>query len=306
MASNSPEKTFDYSSTDGTTIVAYRWNTNERPRAVLQLTHGMGEHALRYGEFARALNAEGIVVYGQDQRGHGATAKSTVDFGRLGTGGWQLLVNDIHLLVKITRSENLDIPLILLGHSMGSFAVQQYLLDHSAEIDAAILTGTVAMDLLELTSNLDQPFKLSALNTAFEPARTNFDWLSRDETVVDAYIKDPLCGFGLDIESMKEMHVGGRRMTVTQALQQIRRDLPICISVGELDPINNRLAWLGVLTERFRAAGLTEVIVKSYPEARHEVLNETNRSDVIKDILNWLESTVLASALSTKTASEKR
>ena len=306
MASNSPDKTFDYSSTDGTIIIAYRWNTTGQPRAVLQLTHGMGEHARRYGEFARALNAEGIVVYGQDQRGHGATAKSVVDFGRLGPGGWQLLVNDIHLLVEITRSENLDIPFILLGHSMGSFAVQQYLLDHSAGIDAAILTGTVAMDLLESTSNLDQPFKLSALNTAFEPARTNFDWLSRDETVVDAYIKDPLCGFGLDIESMKEMHIGGRRMTVTKDLQHIRRNLPIYISVGESDPINHRLAWLDVLTDRFQTAGLGEVVVKSYPEARHEVLNETNRSDVIKDILNWLESTVLASPSSTTTTSEKR
>jgi pimeloyl-ACP methyl ester carboxylesterase len=166
MTSTSPDARFDYRGTDGSTIVAYRWDTAKTPRAAVQLTHGMGEHMLRYGEFARALNAEGIVVYGQDQRNHGATAKSTADLGHMGSGGWSMLVNDIHLLVERTRSENPHIPLVLLGHSMGSFAVQQYLIEHSVEVDAVILTGTSVLDLLEPAFDLDKPIQLSSFNVA--------------------------------------------------------------------------------------------------------------------------------------------
>ncbi|UJR18014.1 hypothetical protein I4U23_004915 [Adineta vaga] len=293
MTSTSPDVTFEYRSADDTLITTYCWNTNERPRAVMQLTHGMGEHALRYGEFARALNAKGIVVYAQDQRGHGATGKLTNNLGRLGHDGWKMLINDIHLLVKYVRSKNPDIPLILLGHSMGSFAIQQYLLDHSMEIDAVILTGTVAIDLLESGFDLDQPFKLDALNTPFQPARTNFDWLTRDESIVDAYINDPQCGFGLDIESIKGMFSGGRRLVDTTTVQQIRNDLPIYISVGESDPIHHQLAGVRILVDRLQTAGLINITLKTYPDARHEVLNETNRCDIVNDLLSWIENKIL-------------
>ncbi|CAF1261352.1 unnamed protein product [Adineta ricciae] len=289
MGSTKPDVRFDYRSKDGLSIVTYRWNTNQPPRAAIQLTHGMGEHALRYGEFARTLNAKGIVVYAQDQRGHGATATLTKTIGSFGHDGWQMLINDIHLLVQYVRSENPNIPLILLGHSMGSFALQQYLLDYSNEIDAAILTGTVALDLLAAAFDPDQPFELSSLNTPFQPARTDFDWLSRDVSMVDAYINDPLCGFGLDKESIKGMFAGGQRMVNTEIVKQIRKDLPIFISVGELDPIHQQMVGVQVLVDRFQAAGLKDVTLKSYPEARHEVLNETNRQDIVNDILDWIE-----------------
>ncbi|CAF1301080.1 unnamed protein product [Adineta steineri] len=300
MTSTSPDVTFDYRSDDGTSIVVYRWNTNERPRAAMQLTHGMGEHGLRYGEFARALNTKGIVVYAQDQRGHGATAKATNKFGSLGHDGWQMLINDIHLLVKHIRTEHSNTPLILLGHSMGSFAVQQYLIEHSNDIDATILTGTVALDLIAPAFNLDQPFDLSSLNTPFQPARTDFDWLSRDETIVDAYVKDSLCGFGLDTESVKGMISGGQRMVDTQLLQQIRHDLPIYISVGESDPIHQQLAGVKILVDRFQTAGLTDITLRTYPEARHEVLNETNRNEIVNDILNWIDNKVLTLPITSK------
>lgn len=293
MASlTNPDATFSYCGTDGTTIQTYRWDPIGSPRAVVQLSHGMGEHALRYNEFARALNTKGIVVYGHDHRNHGATAKSATDLGQLGPGGWSMLVNDIHLLIQLISSENPHIPLIILGHSMGSFAVQQYLLDHSAEVDAVLLTGTTAVDLLEPAFDLDQPLKLSALNVAFQPARTDFDWLTRDEFLVDGYIQDPLCGFGIDVASAKEMFLGGRRLADPGALQQIRSDLPVYISVGDQDPVNGQLKLVEMLVERFRTAGLTNLTVKTYPGARHEILNETNRKDVVKDILIWLENVI--------------
>ena len=302
--STNPDLTFNYHGTDGTAITAYRWNSVGTPRAIVQIAHGMGEHALRYGEFARALNAKGIVIYGQDHRNHGATAKSTAELGQMGPGGWSMLVNDIHLLTEHTRFENPHIPLILLGHSMGSFAVQQYLPDHSGKIDGVILTGTIALDLLEPAFDLDQPIQLSALNAAFHPARTDFDWLSRDESIVDAYIKDPLCGFGLDVESSKEMFLGARRMVDPEILRQIRSDLPIYICVGDLDPVTQKLMFVEALVQRFRTAGLTNVTVKTYPGARHEVLNETNRDDIVKDILTWLECVISCTTPSPSAISE--
>lgn len=294
-SSTNPDVTFNYNGADGTTIVAYRWNAVGTARAVVQLAHGMGEHALRYNAFARILNNKGYVVYAQDHRGHGATAKSSSkELGQLGSSGWTMLVKDIHLLVKLVRAENHSIPLVLLGHSMGSFAVQQYILDHSAEVDAVVLTGTTALDLLRPAADLDQPPKLSAYNAAFQPARTDFDWLSRDESVVDAYIQDSLCGFGIDAESAKEMYVGAQRLTDPKVLQQIRSNLPVLISVGDHDPINNQLKSVEVLVERFRTAGLSDLTVKDYHQARHEVLNETNRNEVINDMLTWIECTVLS------------
>src|SRR5271165_3436121 len=139
---------FSYTSSDGTEIAAYRWDPAGQPRAALQLTHGMGEHALRYAHVAKALTEAGYVVYAQDQRGHGASANPEA-LGDLGEGGWPALVDDIALLTALIRAEQPGVPLILLGHSMGSFAVQQYLLDHRDDIDGVALTGTAVIDLLE-------------------------------------------------------------------------------------------------------------------------------------------------------------
>jgi alpha-beta hydrolase superfamily lysophospholipase len=133
-------------------------------------------------EFAEAMNERGLVVQAQDHRGHGATAGD----GDLGKGGWPALVADIGLLSVEIRARHPGLPLILLGHSMGSFAVQQYLLDHSVDADAVILTGTAVIDLLEPALDLDQLLDLAMFNAAFQPARTGYDWLPRDEAVSDA------------------------------------------------------------------------------------------------------------------------
>jgi len=190
-----PSSTFSYASSDGAQITAYRWDPAGEPRAVIQLTHGMGEHAQRYDYVARALNDAGFAVYAQDQRGHGASTDPAA-LGDLGPGSWPALVDDIGLLSAHIRAEHPGLPLILLGHSMGSFAAQQYLLDHSGDVDGVVLTGTAAIDVLEPAVDLSQPLDLAIFNAAFQPARTDFDWLSRDETIVDAYIADPYCGFG--------------------------------------------------------------------------------------------------------------
>jgi len=270
-----PSTRFTYQAKDGAEIVGYRWDPADKPRGTVQLTHGMGEHVQRYDALARALTGRGLVVYGQDHRGHGATARSADELGQLGPDGWTHLVDDIDLLMSRIHDEQPSLPLVLLAHSMGSFAVQQYLLDHSDRVDAVVLTGTTALDQLEPALDLDKPIDLAVFNAAFQPARTEFDWLSRDEAIVDAYIADPRCGFGMDADPGQ--------------VAAMRPDLPLYIAVGELDPVNANLALLNVLVDRYRAAGLTDVTVATYPGARHEILNETNRGEVVASILDWID-----------------
>jgi alpha-beta hydrolase superfamily lysophospholipase len=286
-----PPSTFSYTSADGTQIAAYWWDPAGSPRAAVQLTHGMGEHAQRYEHVARALNEAGFVVYAQDHRGHGASADPSA-LGDLGTGGWPGLVDDIGLLSARIRAEHPGLPLILLGHSMGSFAVQQYLFEHSADADGVVLTGTAAIDLLEPVLDLNQPIDLSAFNAPFQPARTDYDWLTRDEAIVDAYVADPRCGFGIDTSSARAMFAGARRGADPAQVAAIRPSLPVYIAVGEADPVNAGLALVTPLTERYVAAGLTDVTLRTYPAARHEILNETNRDEVIANLTSWLDRVV--------------
>jgi alpha-beta hydrolase superfamily lysophospholipase len=283
---------FNFQGRDGLDITAYRWTPDGPPRAVAQLTHGMGEHVLRYDELARQLTAAGFLVVGQDHRNHGASAATTADLGHVGTDGWGELVNDIHVLAALQHDEHPDLPLVLIAHSMGSFAAQQYLLDHSDEVTAVVLTGTAVLDLIEPTLDLNKPLELETFNAAFQPARTDFDWLSRDEAQVDAYIADPLTGFGLDSDGGKAMFAAGHAVADPARLAQIRDSLPLYVAVGELDPVNGQLALVHVLVERYEAAGLTDVTLVTYPEARHEIFNETNRDEVFADLLSWLDRVI--------------
>lgn len=279
---------FTYSAQDGLSITAYHWQPVGEPRGIVQLTHGMGEHVLRYAPLAEALTKRGFAVFGQDHRGHGASADSEASLGQLGAGGWASLVNDVGLLVTLAREKYPDLPLVLVAHSMGSFAVQQFLLDHSDRVDAVAFTGTAALDLLEPALDLDAELDLAMFNAAFVPARTDYDWLSRDEAQVDVYIADPRCGFGLDTAAVKAMFAGARQLADPDRMSQVRTDLPLYIAVGDADPVNGQLALAHPLVERYKAASL-DVTFKVYPGARHELFNETNRAEVIDDLLAWLD-----------------
>jgi alpha-beta hydrolase superfamily lysophospholipase len=286
-----PFSELSYKSADGTKIVAYRWEPEDPPRAAVQITHGMGEHAMRYDHVAKALNDAGFVVYAQDHRGHGATGDPEA-YGDLGEGGWPALVSDIGLLSDKIHADHPELTIILLGHSMGSFAVQQYLLDHSTDIGAVVLTGTAVLDLLEPALNLDEPLDLAAFNAPFAPARTDFDWLSRDDAQVDAYVADPWCGFGLDATAGTEMLAGGRPVADPQRLAAMRQDLPVYIAVGEHDPVGGPVVLAQLLADRYREAGLKDVTFRVWPGGRHEILNESNRDEVEGELLSWIEGAV--------------
>jgi alpha-beta hydrolase superfamily lysophospholipase len=281
---------FSFTSEDGTEIAYYRWRAEGKASGIVQIAHGMGEHAFRYEHVAEAVNQAGYHVFANDHRGHGRSAPNRESLGDFGTGGWNGLVADMVTLTRLARTREGRLPLVLLGHSMGSFAAQQYVLDNSAAIAGLVLSGSAAIDKLPIDPSREAD--LTAFNAAFEPARTQQDWLSRDPAAVDAYEADSLCGFGVNKRAMESMAASAARLADTAALAQIRKDLPIYIFAGDKDPVNHNLGWLKPVAERYRAAGITNVSEKYYPDGRHEMLNETNRDEVLRDLVTWLKKTI--------------
>ena len=273
---------------DGTPVATYVWQPAGRVRGAVQIVHGLGEHVRRYDHLANTLATAGFVVQGHDTRGHGATIADGATPGVIGAAGWQASIDDIGVLLDRLRADVPGVPVVLLGHSMGSFAVQQYLVDHSDRVDAVVLSGTAAADLMPAL-DLDAPLDLSGFNAPFEPGRTGYEWLTRDEAQVDAYMADPLCGFGYDVAASKAVYAGARAASAPQKVAAIRKDLPIYVVVGDQDPVGDRLNSVRALVERYQEAGLGDVELRVYPGARHEVFNETNRDEVERDLLRWLD-----------------
>ena len=283
------ESTIVVPSRDGIQLQVYRWAPKGEPLAVVQVQHGLGEHAGRYRRFGEALTASGYLVYAADGRGSGRTAAG--DYGKWGPDSWPGWVDDVAQLNARIRAAHPGLRRALFGHSMGSFAAQQFLVDHAADVDAVhavVLSGTT--DVAGLVPLLDSPVPadLSSFNAGFEH-RTGFEWLSRDPEEVDAYVEDPGCGF-----ESEPFHGIPSLLAAAdpQRLAAIRADLPILLVSGDADPLAGGGAAVQVVGQRYRDAGLTEVTVQLYAGARHELLNETNRGEVTADIIAFLNRTV--------------
>ena len=286
---STPER-FEFRGDDGLSIACVKWGDGRHVRGVVQIAHGLGEHIGRYAELAQTLADAKFVVYGNDHRGHGLTAKPPNSFGDFGPGGFDQLVEDMISLRVIAKNEHPDKPYILLGHSLGSFAAQQFVLDHSHSIDGLALSGSGALDgLARLAQSLAPGEDLMKLmNAGFEPARTSSDWLSRDNAEVDAFINDPLCFPSLKPESMQSFLDAFPRLADPREIRKIRDDLPVYILSGGDDPVGQRLEGVRVLIDRYRSAGLASIAHDFYSGGRHEVLHEINRRDVITNLLVWL------------------
>lgn len=281
------ETTISVPTRDGIDLHVYRWAPEGEPRAVVQIQHGLAEHAARYRRFAEALTAAGYLVYGPDARGSGLTAQG--NYGAWGDDGWQGWVDDVGVLNDRIRDDNPGLRLALFGHSMGSFAAQHYLLDHAADVDAVILSGTGDAAVLAPMLGSDAPTDLSAFNAPFEH-RTGFEWLSRDEAEVDLYVDDPMCGWAAPSPAgMASL----ARAADPDALAALPTDLPILLISGQDDPVGGAKGeGVEMVGQRYRDAGVANVDVILYEEARHEILNETNRDDVTADIIEFLDRTV--------------
>src|SRR5215467_8605258 len=231
MTITAPAVRFGFNSADGLPITCTRWDSLGPARGVVQIAHGMGEHIGRYTGVIEVLVSAGFTIYGNDHRGHGRTAPSAAHFGDFGEGGFDLLVEDMARLSRIAREENPEAPFFLLGHSMGSFASQQYVIERSQEIDGLILSGSGALDGLARMAS-DAPAGQNILNANFEPARTPVDWLSRDTAVVDAFLNDPLCFPQLQPASFASFLGAAPRLADPVRLGRIRPDLPIYLFSG--------------------------------------------------------------------------
>jgi len=275
------DQRFRYEGADGAGLAGFRWSGSGRPKAAIQLAHGAGEHAMRYFERLRPIIDGGYVVYAADHRGHGMTSGMTT-LGDFGPGGAPAAVDDMAVLARLIREREDGLPLVLFGHSMGAMFSQAWLLEHSALIDALVLSGTAG----------PSPIRTEGLNEGLKPQRTPYDWLSRDNAEVDKYIADPFCGIRFTPESQASFVTLRERRLDAEALAKVKPGLPVYIFVGDADPINARLERLTPLVDAYKTAGLN-VTLKVYPGGRHEMLNETNRAEVVRDLKAWLDRTVL-------------
>jgi len=199
------------------------------------------------------------------------------------------MVKDIVRLSLKAKEENPNQPLILLGHSMGSFAAQQYVLDHSDLLDGLVLSGSGTLDGLARLARSAQPGE-NFLNASFMPARTPFDWLSRDPEVADAFMRDPLCFGTLQPASMQSFLAAAPQLADPRRLRSIRRSLPIYLFSGSEDPVGQQLEGVRILMGRYHRAGLSNISHHFYPGGRHEMLNEVNSNEVRTDLLLWISS----------------
>jgi alpha-beta hydrolase superfamily lysophospholipase len=298
-------KTFALQAPDGVSLFVHRWLPEAPPKAIVQIVHGWAEHAARYARVAEALCCHGYGVYADDHRGHGRTAQAPADLGFFAErDGWNKCVQDLWQLNTQIASNHPGTPIVIFGHSLGSFLVQQFISEHGDAVAGAVLSASngkpaAIVPLVSQLARLErlrvgprgqsallQKLFFGSLNKPFEPARTPFDWLSRDTVEVDKYIADPLCGFDSKVQLFIDV-IGGLQEVATPSRQaRIPKKLPIYIFSGSSDPVGRNLHQL---LEAYCAAGLEEVKYKSYPEGRHESLNEINRDEVTRDLIAWLE-----------------
>ena len=271
---------------DGTQLATYTWDASDAPRGVVQVAHGLAEHSARYARLAEALNNAGYLVYATDHRGHGRSITEVP--GDFGPPGFEGLIADVAAYGAALRREHPDLPLFLVAHSMGSFAAQSVLLEHSGQYAGVVLSGSTALEVL--AGNLaaaEGPAGLEAFNVGFEH-RTGYEWLSRDEAEVDAYVADPLCGFDLPDATVPALFGAGSRLADPKELARIRSDLPMLIASGGADPVGGDGRLIELLAQRYRDAGVKDVTVAVYDGARHEIFNEVNRDQITADVIGWL------------------
>ena len=255
---------FQFTSSDGLQVVCIRWNNRNPPRGLLQIAHGMGEHIGRYQALIEESVHAGLVIYGNDHRGHGRTARSRSELGDFGPGGFDLMVKDMVRLSLKARDETPSQPFILLGHGIGSFAAQQWVLDHSDLLDGLVLSGSGALDGLAKLGRFAQPGE-SFLNASFTPARTPYDWLSRDPAVADAFIRDPLCFGTLQPASMKSFLAAAPNLANPRRLRSIRRALPIYLFSGSEDPRASNwrafgFSWVAIIAQASQKSRIISIL----------------------------------------------
>ena len=295
------------STKDGHSIFLRSWKPSRKKiKAVIQISHGMAEHSERYTATAQQLCDAGFMVFAHDHRGHGHSINNAIAGSYGKKGGWNLVKSDLNQVHQYIAESTPNIPLFLLGHSMGSFISMSYLIDYHPNLAGVILSG----------SNYDKSIKYKALKPIIKAEKvrlgsegkskliehltfghyskdidspsTTFDWLSRDPIEVKKYIEDELCGFFCTNQLWDDLTDGLIDISSTKRLKEIEANLPIYLFAGAKDPVGEQGKGVRRLVHQLIGSGHTDVTYRLYPDGRHEMLNETNKEDVVRDLTDWL------------------
>jgi alpha-beta hydrolase superfamily lysophospholipase len=307
----SQASTFTLPTADGVDLFVYCWLPVGQPKAVAQIAHGLAEHAGRYARLAEALTSAGYAAYANDHRGHGRSVKSAEDLGFFAErDGWQKCVDDLWRLNRHIAASHPALPIVLLGHSMGSTLAEQFMGDHGDALAGVVLSGAngkpafmaklgraiVRAERARLgprgKSRLVQSLTFDAFNKNFASARTPFDWLSRDPAEVDKYVADPLCGFPATVQLWLDLLAGWTAVSRPAHRDRVPKNLPLYLIAGGCDPVSGNTRQLEPWMTDYRAAGLVNLAHKFYPDTRHELFHETNRDEVTADLVGWLDQVI--------------
>lgn len=299
---------FNFKTKKGVDIKAYKWAATGEIKAIVQISHGMNEHIGRYDEFAKFLAGKGYLLYGNDHLGHGGSLLKGKGLGYISDeDGFLDMVEEMKDLTDIIKENHKDLKLFIFSHSMGSFLAQRYLEIYGEEINGLILSGTngqppkvlnmgiILSKLIMKVKGRDYKSKMidslsfGSYNKTFQPNRTEFDWLSRDENEVDKYVEDPLCGNLFPVSFFHDLYIGMKSIHEEYNLEKTPKDLPIFILGGSEDPVSGYGKGIINLKNIYKRLGIKDVEHKLYDGGRHEMLNEINKLEVMIDVLNWLE-----------------
>ena len=305
---------FTFQTVDGANLHVSAW-VIQTPKAIVQILHGMAEYGSRYARLAQALAAAGYNVYAHDHRGHGQSIPEGGTPGHLAdSDSWNRIVEDAHGVNREIAKRHRDLPIIIVGHSMGSFVLQQLLFERPNDMVAAALSGSngkpppIAM-VGKLLARIErvrvgkhnpspvlQKLTFGEYNKPFEPARTDFDWLSRDPDEVDKYVADPLMGFAVSTQTWLDLLNALDQISKPSNVAKVPKDKPLYLFAGDQDPVGDNGKGMKNLYDAYKRAAIFDVRLKLYPDARHETLNESNRQEVTDDLIAWCDEMVAARA----------
>ena len=279
---------------------------------VVQIVHGMAEYVERYEEFAKFLTKRGFVVTGDDHLGHGKTVPQGGVYGYFcEQDPATVVVRDVHRLKKMTQKLYPDVPYIIVGHSMGSFILRNYLCRYGTGISGAVIMGTGMQPpaIIKISKSVTAIQKLlcgskhvgkfidkmafGSYNKRFAPNRTAVDWLCGNEVEVDRYVADPLCGFVFTINGFRTLFELIDRIQKKENLEKVPKNLPVFMVSGADDPVGDYGKGVQRAYDSLKEAGLEHMQLKLYEKGRHELLNEVNRDVVMQDIYDWIRCTIL-------------
>ena len=305
---------FYYLSADGKTkIHAVEWLPDGKPKAILQIAHGVTEYILRYEEFAEFLTEKGIAVIGNDHIGHGTSIAEGAERMYFGTeGSWDWVVEDIKKCLDITKNKFPNMPYCLLGFSLGSFLARTYLTKYPGTLNGAIIMGSGQLPPFQIsiakfmvnneaqkvgedhTSPTIQKLSYETYNKYFAPNRTKYDWLCASTTSLDEYIKDTMRGEDFTAGLFREL-LNGMAFTAKQSnIEKIDKNMPILFLSGDKDPVGEQGKGVIKAYDCFKKAGIKDVNMKLYPGLRHDILREDCRQDIFEDIYNWMKDKIIS------------